>query len=158
MNHTILLDGYNIIFKKPLWRNLSAEAARLKLQTVADSARYPVAIHSIIIVYDAPESSRIAISPRCTVYYAAPSADSYIQQFIRNNANSMTISLITNDRELIGTAKSHAVQCYSVKWFLDLNHSNNIASSVTFIEKDKKSPSSREKRKINDEFEKRWCS
>lgn len=113
------MDGYNIIKQHPQWSKQPLEPARRQLIQYAASFKWPVALDGIKIVFDADkqEPSQYQVSSKITVCYV-PDADIEIQQDIRSLYGRFRLALVSNDRELQHTGKSHQVRVYTVSWFL----------------------------------------
>jgi predicted RNA-binding protein with PIN domain len=114
--YTILVDGYNVIKRHGAWDRLPlAEGRRRLVQLLAD-VRWPVPRPRIIIVFDGPEAGQGSGGGGVQVRFAAPSADADIQDAIRTSRSPQRLIVISDDGEILRTAKSHGVTRYPGRW------------------------------------------
>ena len=116
---TVLLGGYNIIHRHRPWQRLPLEEARRQLLQAAQAVRWPfAAAPRLVVVFDGPGSDRLHPSARLQVLFD-PSADAAIQALIRRAAHPEQLVLISDDGELVRTAKAHRALQHSAAWFLE---------------------------------------
>ena len=157
--YRILLDGYNIIKQHPQWSKQPLETARRQLVSTAGSMKWPFPLDSIKVVFDGKnnEPSQYKTVSKVVVCYV-PDADTEIQKDIRALYNHCRLALVSNDRELQHTAKSHKVSVYTVSWFLKQASSDSRVKSRQL----RPDPEGAEKtsavaaRRITEELSKYW--
>ena len=118
LGYKILIDGYNVIKRNRALSQLALEPGRRQLVAQASLIKWPVPVGSIIIVFDAKEceQTRHQVSEKVIVLFV-PDADREIQREIRAQHPGQHYLLVSEDSELISTAKSHGVPCRDVSWF-----------------------------------------
>jgi predicted RNA-binding protein with PIN domain len=132
---TVLIDGYNVIMRQTAWTRLSMADARRRLVSLVARARWPMPIQRVLVIFDAQEDAtsaggrvtRAAPPPftrhpgapdGIAVRFATPSADEEILHRIRTSAVPDRLLVISDDGQLIRTAKSYGVRRCSVAWLL----------------------------------------
>lgn len=155
--YRILLDGYNIIKQHPQWSKLPLESARRELISAAASIKWPVALGCVKIIFDGRgnEPSQHRVSSKMAVCYA-PDADAEIQQEIRALYSRCRLALVSNDRELQHTAKSHKARVYTVSWFLTSLSSGVKGRPLRHGPEEAEKTSVAAARRITEEFSKYW--
>lgn len=116
--YTVLVDGYNVIKRHPAWARLPLEAARRLLQDAVGGSPWPYPIRRIVFVFDGPETVERVASTRIVIRFASPSADADIQAAIREAAHPERLIIISDDRDILHTAKSHGAVHHPTQWLL----------------------------------------
>ncbi len=151
--YSILIDGYNVIKRHPNWRHLPLQEARRRLLGHLASVRWPVPSPMIVAVFDTQgDDAGHAPQPNLRVQFASPSADAYIQDAIRRSPAPQHLLLISDDGEILRTAKSHGARRYPVSWLFAAPKPPAGSSSA---EAKGALPAS-EARRITEELAKRW--
>ena len=114
----ILVDGYNVILRHAPWARLGLADARDHLLALLARTRWPLPDPTVVAVFDAPESSdsQALDVGRIRVRFAAPSADAFIQETIRASDAPERLAVVSDDGEILRTAKSHRVRRYPTAW------------------------------------------
>ena len=121
LGYKILLDGYNIIKRNQSWSDQPLEAARKLLINRAAQMKWPVPVDTIKIVFDAKASEHTRHHPfEKVVACFVSDADREIQREIRAKHPRQPYLLISDDAELISTAKAHGVAIHAVSWFMNV--------------------------------------
>jgi predicted RNA-binding protein with PIN domain len=157
-DHTIFIDGYNVAKRPAAWRDLPLLELRERLLQLVQRIRWPVPVHRIVIVFDGGEPglpSR-AVHGHIDVRFAAPSADAYIQEAIRASRTPQRLLIVSDDQEILRTARSHGAQRHSAKWLLDRADAAPKPSGRPHETPDKPSLPARTARRITEELEQRW--
>ena len=159
LHYTILVDGYNLAHQHPEWRRLRPEQAREQVLQLLRQTRWPFPSARITVVFDAkspeaglPASARGGIQVRF-----AASADAEIQEAIRDSASPGRMAVVSDDGEILRTAKSHGARCFSCAWVIQ--HSVTAPStkgSRPHDRNDKSSLPASQARSITEELERRW--
>jgi predicted RNA-binding protein with PIN domain len=121
MNCSVLIDGYNVIKRSPKWADLELERARKQLIFFLSNIKWPIPVKEIKLFFDCAKETGYASRGRfgqIQVCFAKPSADLWIQELIRQSPNPREFLLISDDKELIHTARVHGALCYSVSWLI----------------------------------------
>ena len=153
--YTVLIDGYNVIKRSAAWERMPLAEARQRLIGLLNQTRWPFPPSRIVLVFDGQASGDLLPkSNRCLqVHFAVPSADAYIQHVIRTSQSPTRLLVISNDGEILRTAKSHGVRFSSADWLLTRSRSTpqcpDDASDKTAL------PASTARR-ITEEPAKRW--
>ncbi len=158
LGYRILVDGYNVIKQHPQWSKQPLEAGRRQLINATASMKWPFPLDCIKVIFDGQnnEPSQYKASPKILVCYA-PTADAEIQQDIRTLYNHCHLALVSNDRELQQTAKSHRVRVYTVSWFLKQASSRAVKNKQLYHDTDDaEKPSVAASRRITEELAKYW--
>lgn len=174
--YTVLLDGYNLIMRHPRLQKLELPVARQSLLETVKNVRWPFPVIQLVLVFDGPENS-ICLSGDVVMRFSHPSADSFILHSIRSAKHPGRLAVISDDRELVDTAKSHGVFRYSSEWLFqcssvplkNLNHPRasyikqkragrkiKIHRQGQAAEMPDKSLRASTARKITEELENRW--
>ena len=150
-----LIDGYNVIKRHAAWRDLPLREARNRLIVLLARTRWPVPVSRVLVVFDAPDSEGhpLHVSAGLSVRFAAPSADAEIQQLIRTHPSPPRLIVISDDGEILRTAKSHRTVCHSTQWLVDRSA---LAARGHKPETDKEMPPAATARQITEELAKRW--
>ena len=151
--YTILVDGYNVIKRYGAWDRLPLGEARRRLVQLLTGTRWPVPRHRIIVVFDGPEAGQGGGSGDLQVCFAAPSADAYIQHAIRTSRTPQRLIVISDDGEILRTAKSHGTTRYPGRWLFVRNPS---MSRHPHDAPEKTDLSAATARRITDELAARW--
>ena len=152
--YSILIDGYNVIKRHPDWRHLPLQAARRRLLGHLAGVRWPVPTPSIVVVFDTQgDDAGHAPQSNLRVQFASPSADAYLQDAIRRSPSPRHLVVISDDGEILRTAKSHGAQRYPTSWIFV--HSAPAAGSRA-SHPPKGSLPAAEARRITEELAKRW--
>ena len=161
-DYTALIDGYNVIRPQANWSPHQFAAARSRLIELLGQIRWPVPVVRIVVVFDAPDlhPKTLEWSSRLQVCFVGPSADSHIQETLRTSSSAQRFLVVSDDREILNTAKSHRALRYSVQWLLERRRPS---SARTHGEKSDRhtsceKPSLASARQITEELAKRWLS
>ncbi len=159
--YTILIDGYNVLKRHPQWTKLPLMHARQQLLLALSNTRWPVAVHGVAVVFDSAAPPEVPGSPSAIagadpgrqvgpirVVFACPSADADIQARIRQSDHPDRLVVVSDDREIVQTAKSHGARHYSVEWLLQRSQPRR-ESAAPAREKPLLTPA--ERRRINAE-------
>ena len=119
-SYLILIDGYNVIKRHEAWGRLPLREARQQLIELLSRTRWPIPASRVLVIFDSKNPDGIAGEPRgkIGVRYTAPSADAYIQGAIRTHRMPKRLCVISDDMEIVRTARSHGASSYSVDWLL----------------------------------------
>lgn len=155
-DYTVLIDGYNLIKRHAPWRRLALPEARHRLIELLGRTRWPVPTPRVIVVFDgtAEESAVHRSASHVEVRFAAPSADALLQELIRTSSAPSRLLVMSDDREILNTAKSHGAVRYSAQWVFDrLDPASQRRHGVTA---DKPSLAAADARRITEELLARW--
>jgi predicted RNA-binding protein with PIN domain len=146
-----LIDGYNVIMQHDAWSRLPLATARQRLVMAVARVPWPEPVARVDVVFDGPASDGPLPSgqPGISITFATPEADTLIQAKIRHAAGRLVV--ISDDREIVGTAKSHGVRCYAVAWLLE-----RLAPAQPRGGPPVGGPSETDRRRITDELTRRW--
>jgi hypothetical protein len=117
----VYIDAYNVILRHAPWRRLSLAARRAQLAALAAMARWPAPVERVVLVFDGPDAGGPGRAHRhggVEMRFASPSADAYLQETIRASVHPERLLLITDDAEILRTARSHGVRFHSAAWLL----------------------------------------
>lgn len=159
--HTAVVDGYNVTQRSAQWRRLPIATARRQLSAYLQHFRWPVPIKETILVFDAGQSQDLwpvqQITEHFWVRFASPSADAYIQQLIRTSSKPQFLLIVTDDGEILQTARQHGAACLSTQELLAKHFGKPKPSSQGVSEeKEKHTLSSKDLRTITEELTQRW--
>src|SRR6185295_12880265 len=120
LHHTILVDGYNLAHRRTQGRRLPPEQAREQVLALLRQTRWPFPGARLVVVFDGalPETGLPSSGGGLQVRFAA-SADAEIQAAIRDSGSPDRLAVVTDDGEIIRTAKSHRVRVFSCAWVVD---------------------------------------
>jgi len=162
--YLVLVDGYNVIKRQPAWNRLRLEAARTQLVALLARARWPVPVQQVVAVFDA--AARADVGPvhpapepsgAIEMRFTSPSADAYIQQAIRTSSSPHRVLIISDDQEIVRTARSHKVISHSTRWLLQrLGPAARSAQGAPRREEASEKPLPAAARRITEELAKRW--
>ncbi len=154
--YTVLVDGYNVIKRHPSWERLPLREARQHLIELLTHTRWPVPAPCVLVVFDTRGPSE-AYQPTAhlRVHFAAPSADAYIQEAIRNSPSASCLLVISNDGEILRTAKSHGARRYPTQWLFAHQPARTHRPDADG-EADARALPARSARHITEELAKRW--
>ncbi len=161
-SYTILIDGYNVILRHTPWATLPLREARQRLIAQLHHTRWPLAPERIVVVFDTRESDHATrpTGERVQICFASPSADAYIQEAIRTSASPERLIIISDDGEILRTAKSHGSLRHPVSWLMQQGlpamQQNRKSSSRSEELPDKPGQFSAQAKRITDELSKRW--
>ena len=156
-NSTALIDGYNVIKRTPVFDRLSLEASRKQLIALLPQVRWPTVVSQVIVVFDAPESSRLSPRAHLHVQYAHPSADAFIREKIQTAAGRSRFIVVSDDREILHTAKIHGSLCFSTAWLMQHAAGKRGGRSGADVDRPEDRPlSAPREREITEELRKRW--
>ena len=154
-SRTVLIDGYNVIKRHEPWRRLALQDGRTRLLRLVSGIKWSTPILHAIVVFDGRQGTETAIhrAGAVEVRFASPSADACLQQAIRTSAHPDRLIVITDDGDILRTAKSHGARCHSSQWLLalDLKRRERVEPS-----EGRSILPAAEARRITDEFAKRW--
>lgn len=154
--YQVLVDGYNVIKRHPAWRRMPLLQARQQLTNTLRLTRWPVPISRIDLLFDSarqPTDMPYQVDG-IRVIFATPTADAVIQDAIRQNSNPGHLVVISDDREILDTAKAHGALRYSTRWLLERSHPHPPNSPLPGTERT--SLTSKETRQINAELRRHW--
>lgn len=115
--YAILVDGYNVIMRHPRWRQLPLQEGRRRLLAHVAGIHWPVPSASVTVVFDTRgENAGHDPQPDLRVRFASPSADAYLQDAIRRSHSPRQLIVISDDGEILRTARSHGAQRYPAAW------------------------------------------
>ena len=152
--YTVLIDGYNVIKRHAAWERLSLHEARTRLVALLGQTRWPVPVSRVMIIFDSPDpdGTSLQISNSLFVRFAAPCADAEIQHLIRTSSSPLRVIVMSDDGEILRTAKSYRTLRYPTKWLFE--HGSTTRRQPP--ESDKVPPSAEAARRITEELAKRW--
>ena len=114
---TVLVDGYNVL------QGRHAESDRAALVASARTFRSAHPINQIIVVFDAAAGETAVHaggrSGRVRVLYAAPDADTYLQERMRRCRQPGALAVVSDDRAVRDTARACGVPRMTVSQFLE---------------------------------------
>ena len=114
---TVLVDGYNVL------QGRHAESDRAALVANARTFRWAHPIDQIVIVFDGAAGETAVHaggrSGRVHVLYAAPDADTYLQEQMRRCRQPAALVVVSDDRAVRDTARACGVPRMTVRRFLD---------------------------------------
>jgi len=121
MKH-IIIDGYNLLnspnLEFPSHLNLEGKRNHL-ISLIQEYARREGS--EIIVVFDSSENIRVKSSPdgSVKVRFSPPDkeADDVIKEMIRKTPNPQNLTIISSDRAIQFTARSHGCRCLSSWYF-----------------------------------------
>lgn len=151
--YTVLIDGYNVIKQHRSWQHLPLEQARRCLIQWVEQRRWPVPISRAVVVFDGPAESPSITRASLHVRFASPSADADIQRTIRASDSPARLLIISDDREIIDTAKSHGALRYPCRWLASAPRTRRQADPPA---PEKPSLPAATARQITDELATRW--
>ena len=156
--HTVLIDGYNLIKRHAPWRALPLEAGRHRLADLAGRARWPFPVSRIVLVFDSARPDEAA-GPRRVgpvhVEFARPSADAYIQDAIRSARDPSRLLIVTDDGDILRTARSHGAPSHSGAWLFGRAGTRSGGEHGEGASGRSMLPAS-EARRITEELARRW--
>ena len=171
-DYTVFIDGYNVIMRHATWSHLPLADARTRLVELAGRGRWPVPVGRIVIVFDAASAApapheagptspvRPAIGShragrgRVEVRFVSPSADADIQREIRTSRYPERLVVISDDRDILHTAKRHGARRESARSLLERPRPTRQHDAVSTPEKLILPAAAA--RAITDELAKRW--
>ena len=114
---TVLVDGYNVL----QGRYAEADRAELVRRAGAFKCRRPV--QQVVIVFDA-STGEAAVQTggrqgQVRTLFAAPDADTYIQERLRSCQDPASLLVVSNDRAIRDTARACGVQRMTTEQFAD---------------------------------------
>ena len=157
--YTVLIDGYNAIKRHAAWAKLPLSEGRRRLIELVQHARWPVPIASVTIVFDGhasefPSQRTVGL---LRVRFATPTADTDIMQTIRTSHSPDHLLVISNDGEILRTAKSHGVLRYAVEWLVEARvRAARPGQRIHDGHVEKPTPPAKTAREITEELAKRW--
>lgn len=151
--YTVLIDGYNVLKRHPQWTKLPLMHARAQLLLALSDTRWPITVHGVAVVFDSAAPPEVpglpgALAGAIRVVFASPSADADILARVRQSNHPDRLVVVSDDREIVQTAKSHGVRHYSVDWLLERSQPRR-ESAAPVHEKPLLTPA--ERRRINAE-------
>lgn len=161
-DYTVLVDGYNVIHQHPAWRRLPLQAARRQLILWLNGARWPVPVGRILVIFDSPDGQPGAGAGAVRVQFAAPSADAELQAQIRASRTPGRLLVVSDDLEILRTAKSHGAVRHSCRWLLSRPQASEPNSAARrgregAGRRDDRGPlPAASARRITEELAKRW--
>jgi predicted RNA-binding protein with PIN domain len=156
--HTVLVDGYNVIKRHAAWRALPLEAGRTRLAALAGRVRWPFPAARVILVFDSRAADPDAGPRRAghiQITFASPSADAHIQDAIRSARDPSRLLIVTDDGDILRTAKSHGAATRSCDWLVDRAAPGSSQAGDEPASGRPTLPAS-EARRITEELARRW--
>ena len=150
-----MIDGYNVVKRHPAWKRLPPAEGRERLKQHLQSIRWPVAVSQTVVVFDGPSDDAQRVTPSLQIRFASPSADAWIQHAIRAHASPSRLVIISDDRDILDTAKSHGTLHYSSTWLIQPRAGAGTPARRT-APSDKPDLPAAAARQITDELAKRW--
>lgn len=128
MNPNYIIDGYNLIYNIPRFRNSLDSGLEHARNTLISFARGYLASYKvkITIVFDGDEVGVIEnpfpSARRLKVIYSKPpeKADPVIKKLIRKTTNKKSLFVVSADNDLIQFSKQHGAQSLSPEEFYHL--------------------------------------
>ena len=154
--YTALVDGYNVIKRHPAWTRLPPAEGRQRLKEHLLAVRWPIPVVDMVAVFDAPSTSMQRVASTLRICFAAPSADRWLQDAVRTNRTPERLLVISDDREILTTAKQHGARCHSTIWLLDRRRTTPAPRPHGGRISPAKNLSAGEARNITEELERRW--
>lgn len=124
---TLIVDGYNVIHRIPIFRALltrNLESARDRL--VSHCTTWLASrknTERILVVFDGkqPDSTEICPRPGIRVIYSrkGETADDYIVSLVRNGGKGMRYTVVSDDQEVAGRTRQLGGQALSAAEFCD---------------------------------------
>ena len=150
-----VIDGYNVVKQHPRWAGLPLRQGREQLAAGLQQVRWPFPIGRITVVFDGPETSGPGLPGRVSVVFAAPEADDAIRDLIVHHREPQRLVVISDDRALWHTAKTHGAHWHGVRWLLDRMGSGPTLKRGSTAG-DKPGLAGRDIQRINEELRRRW--
>ena len=148
---TVLVDGYNVL------QGRHTESDRAALVASARTFRSAHPINQIIVVFDgvAGETAVHAggRSGKVRVLYAAPDADTYLQEHMRRCRQPAALVVVSDDRAVRDTARACGVPRMTVSQFLGALGAPEAARSPGLVSD---RPSAEAAQRITDEQRRRF--
>lgn len=110
-------------------------------------------VRHIVVVFDGPSGDGDRRLSGAIEVRFAPSADAWIQQAIRTSRSPSRLLILSNDREILATAKSHGARTDSIE---QLFARSTAAVPDRRGAPEKSSLPAADARRITDELAKRW--
>lgn len=148
-----MIDGYNVIKRHPAWKRLTPFEGRRRLIQHVQTLHWPLHVTRAVAVFDAPSGSSQPITASLRICFA-PSADAWIQDTIRACRTPERLLIVSDDREILDTAKSHGARCCPSTWLIE-RRSTSAPEPRRDTPSTKNLPAS-EARRITEELEQRW--
>ena len=157
-SRTVLIDGYNVIKRHEPWRRLTLQDGRTRLLALVSGIRWPVPVRSTIVVFDGRGADAAAVhrTGAVEVRFASPSADACLQHAIRTSTHPDRLIVITDDGDILRTAKNHGARCHSSLWLLALGLKQRERAEPVGRPDDRSALPAAEARRITEELAKRW--
>lgn len=157
--YTILIDGYNVTKQHPRWRALSPSRARQQLTAAIQHAKWPVPVARVELVFDGDSTVTPAGRRAGPVgeVFGVPSADAMIASRVRNCLSPDRVIVVTNDREIVRSARAAGARVESAAWLLARFGAGAVSGSRPAVRTDQSTPlTPRQQQQINDELARRW--
>jgi predicted RNA-binding protein with PIN domain len=154
--YTVLIDGYNVIKRHADWERLTLREARRRLIELTGRTRWPIPVSCVIVVFDGQVSDApvtLWSTKNLHVHFATPSADAHIQEIIRTSSSPSCLLVISDDGEILRTAKSYGVQRFPTLWLFQRRRPTPRTHDA---EPDRTFLSAITARRITEELAKRW--
>ena len=155
-SRTILIDGYNVIKRHEPWRRLTPQDGRTRLLALVSGIGWPVPVLRTVVVFDGRGADVAAVHRvgAVEVRFASPSADACLQHAIRTSTHPDRLIVVTDDGDILRTAKSHGAHCRSSQWLLTLGL--RAPRHGEPAEERRAALPAAEARRITEELAKRW--
>ncbi|MBN1793816.1 MAG: NYN domain-containing protein [Candidatus Omnitrophica bacterium] len=161
--YTVLIDGYNVIKGRDDIFTGTLQDNRRFLRSLVMRARFAKPVRGIYIVYDGspdvcqPNGDRVSAMPR--EVFATESADSYIRDRIRSSPAPEKFIIVSDDREIMSTAKSFCAFCMSTVLLLEICLKQSTGQERRgwgVTQTNKRRLSYAQKRRLEDELKEYW--
>lgn len=152
--YTAILDGYNIIKRHPQWAARPLVHGRQQLVEFVAQLRWPVRVGRILVVFDTqdPQPGGDYAVGSVAVRFASPSADAAIQELLRTNPQPRYLLIVSDDREILQTARAHGARCCSSAWLWQARATTGRAAAP----ESKAGLPAAQARAITEELARRW--
>ena len=153
-----LIDGYNVIKQHAVWSAWPLARARQQLVTVLAHVRWPMPVSRIDVIFDA---ARHATTPSqqhgiIRITFVGPTADAMIQRMIQINDHPERLLVISNDRAILHTAKTHGTLRYPVSWLMARSRPSHVGLAAQPLDCEEAKLTYAQARQVNQELAVRW--
>ncbi len=157
--YAVLIDGYNVLLRHEPWQRLPLEAARRRFLILLQSVRWPYPVDRVTVVFDSrePDAGGTHSAGMLRVRFASPSADAEILEAIRTSHTPRRLLVISDDGELVRSARSHGALHHTVRWLMDrARPTSRPQAGHRATEPGRPSLPAADARRITEELERRW--
>ncbi len=150
-----IVDGYNVIMQHPQWRAIPVNQARRQLIAGLQRLRWPMLVETVEVVFDgSPGYPGEWLGGQGVRASFAGDADASIRRMIQESEAPERLIVVSDDREIVDTAKSHGSRGHGVRWLFE-----RLASEAKAAQADRPSPgplTPTQISAINAELRRRW--